>query len=707
MKSKGNIPGNSTELRKRAENIAREIVALPPKEIEALSREEIIEKLQELQVHQIELEMQSLELRMANEELDISRARYFDLYNLAPVGYCIISDKGLVLEVNLTAATMLGKDRNELVNQPITRFIHKEDQDIFYLIGKHLFETGYPQTGELRMVIFDETVFWTFLTATASRDALGKPEFCVMLTNITERKQAEEAMRKSEELYRNLFKNMLNGLAYCRMLYYDGIPQDFIYLAINDAFESQTGLKNVVGRKVTEVIPGIRQTDPKLFEIYGRVAMTGQPEQFEIFVESLKMWFGVSVYSPANEHFVAVFDVLTERKQTEQSLEIACNAAIEEKKRLEAVMEALPVGIAIVDEQGGTIRSNKIFEEIWGSPRPAAKDMRDYDAYKAYWFDTGKPVQPEEWASTRATQKGETVFGQMMEIVSFDGMRKIVMNSASPVHDANGRIVGSAVAIHEITNIKSIEREVTARASELDAVFSTQNDAVLIYDTEMNVKQVNHAFLSLYGFDPVGLNVKEIIRRLSCRRLDGRTLLLEEQPTPRALRGEKVTSSFFVITLPDGSDRYIETSSGPMRQGDRITGSVTVWHDMTEFKRAEEKQREAQERFLLATDAGQVGVFDLNMESGELQWTQRHETIFGYVPTTSIIKHTYQDWSDRVHPEDLPQVEAHMRHAMKEKIPFNIEYRLIWPDKSVHWVNVSSKYYFDNSGHCRRCFSHQ
>ena len=400
---------------------------------------------------------------------------------------------------------------------------------------------------------------------------------------------------------------------------------------------------------------------------------------------------------------VAVCEDITERKQTVQSLETARNEAINEKKQLEAVMEALPIGIAIVDERGGTVRSNKIYEELWGSSRPPTKDVGDYEAYKAWWLDTGKPVQPDEWASARATLKGESVFGQMMEIESFDGVRKIVINSAAPVRDANGRIVGSAVAIHDITNIKSIEQEVMARASELEAVFSAQNDAVLMYDTGMNVKKVNQAFLSTYGFDPVGLNVREIIRRLSCRHLDGRTLLLEEQPTPRALRGEKVTNSFFVITLPDGSDRIIETSSGPMLQGDRITGTVTVWHDITEFKRAEEKQRESQERLILAADAGQVGMFDLNMESGELQWTQRHEIIFGYAPTTSTAtKRTYQDWSDRVHPEDLPRVKAHMRHAMEEKVPFDVEYRIVWPDKSVHWVNVSSKYYFDDGDHCKR-----
>jgi signal transduction histidine kinase len=76
----------------------------------------------------------------------------------------------------------------------------------------------------------------------------------------------------------------------------------------------------VIGRRVTEVIPGIRNTDAELFEIYGRVVATGQPEKFERYVQALKMWFSISVYCPAPEHFVAVFDVITARKEVEERI---------------------------------------------------------------------------------------------------------------------------------------------------------------------------------------------------------------------------------------------------------------------------------------------------------------------------------------------------------------------------------------------------
>ena len=158
MISKDKRPDDAAELRKHAEEIARKNTILSPEKIKSLSPEEIRQMLHELQVHQIELEMQNEELRRSQAELDAARARYFDLYDLAPVGYCTISEKGLILEANLTAAMLLGVTRDALVKQPISRFILKEDQDIYYLHRKKLFETGEPQACELRMAKNDGTI---------------------------------------------------------------------------------------------------------------------------------------------------------------------------------------------------------------------------------------------------------------------------------------------------------------------------------------------------------------------------------------------------------------------------------------------------------------------------------------------------------------------------------------------------------------------
>jgi PAS domain-containing protein len=140
MTKKNIRPRSAVELRRQAEEIARGKAARTSKDRGEISPEEARQVLHELQVHQIELEMQNEELRTAQEELDSARARYFDLYDLAPVGYSTISESGLILEANLTAATMLGMARGALVKQSFGRFILKEDQDIYYLHRKRLLD---------------------------------------------------------------------------------------------------------------------------------------------------------------------------------------------------------------------------------------------------------------------------------------------------------------------------------------------------------------------------------------------------------------------------------------------------------------------------------------------------------------------------------------------------------------------------------------
>ena len=138
------------------------------------------------------------------------------------------------------------------------------------------------------------------ITTSPILDEKGELVQCVHIAkDITELKKAEEALRKSEEEYSSLFNNMINGFAYCQMIFDEsGKPVDFVYLQINDAFEKITGLKRdvVVGKNVTEAIPGIKEDNPQLFEIYGKVALTGQREKFEVFLKPLSLWLSISVY---------------------------------------------------------------------------------------------------------------------------------------------------------------------------------------------------------------------------------------------------------------------------------------------------------------------------------------------------------------------------------------------------------------------------
>lgn len=158
----------------------------------------------ELRVHHTELESQNEELRLARQRLEASQARYFDLYDLAPVGYLTLSEKGMILEANLTAASLLGLPRSSMPNRPLSHFVFRDDQNAYYLLVKNLSTTARQQTCELRMIKQDAEPFWARLDATTSVDQDGVPGWRVVISDITQRKQAEVSLRQSEENLRRL-----------------------------------------------------------------------------------------------------------------------------------------------------------------------------------------------------------------------------------------------------------------------------------------------------------------------------------------------------------------------------------------------------------------------------------------------------------------------------------------------------------------------
>jgi PAS domain S-box-containing protein len=164
--------------------------------------------IHELRVHQIELEMQNGELRQAQVELDAARERYFDLYSLAPVGYLTLDGDGIILEANLTAASLLGVTRSELTALPFTRFIARLDQDVFYLQRKRLIESGGPVAFELRLAKPDGTSFWARLEGVMAEEAGGKTVTRFTLGDISDRRSNEEALRKAFIENRNLLKEL-------------------------------------------------------------------------------------------------------------------------------------------------------------------------------------------------------------------------------------------------------------------------------------------------------------------------------------------------------------------------------------------------------------------------------------------------------------------------------------------------------------------
>ena len=189
-------------LRQQAETLLSGKVVISKESLASMSPTLVLKMLHELQVHQVELEMQNETLRQTQLQLVAMQARYFDLYDLAPISYCTVNELGIILEANLATAELLGETRNSLVGQRISRYISKDFQDTYYLCRKLLITTGERQNCELHMVKTDGTVFWVNAAITSVKVSNGDTMQRMVLTDITNAKVMALAMRESESRLR-------------------------------------------------------------------------------------------------------------------------------------------------------------------------------------------------------------------------------------------------------------------------------------------------------------------------------------------------------------------------------------------------------------------------------------------------------------------------------------------------------------------------
>ena len=197
--------GSGGTLRQQAEALGQDKTTPAPGSADPLSPDSLRATLHELHVHKIELELQNEELRRTQHELDAERARYFDLYDLAPVSYLTLNETGLIQAANLTTANLLGIRRSALANLPFSRFILKEDQDRYYLFRKNLQDSIAPKLCTIRMIKHDGSLFWAQLAMMVlpAASPAEASECRITLSDITEHKRNEAALgQKIDELER-------------------------------------------------------------------------------------------------------------------------------------------------------------------------------------------------------------------------------------------------------------------------------------------------------------------------------------------------------------------------------------------------------------------------------------------------------------------------------------------------------------------------
>ena len=469
---------------------------------------------------------------------------------------------------------------------------------------------------------------------------------------------------------------MLEGYAYCRMLFKDKKPVDFIYLEVNKKFEELTGLKNVTGKNISEVIPGILESNPELIETYGRVAQTGISEKFETYMAGLDMWFLVSVYSPKSEHFIAVFDVITERKKSEDVLKHS-----EEKYRRliennhDIIYTLNPEGIFTFLSQSLTDILGYNSDQLIGKHFQILiheDDILQCQVFLKKTIETGERQTCLEYRVQHA-----------------DGTWRWHTTNAMPLKDKGGAVVEFEGTSRDITERKETEDLLSMERERMANILEGTNAGTWEWNVQTGETVFNERWAQIIGYTFEEISPVSIDTWIKfAHPEDGKKS--EAQLNEVFNRERDYYSAECRMKHKNGSwvwvqDRGKVISWTPEGKPLWMSGTHT---DITERKNAEEvllKTRElalnSEVRLNKAQSVAHIGDCTWDLKNNSIVLSDEMYKIFG------INKNSYEGSLEEVvtkiiHPDDLKRVIPSRESV--EKMP--VEYRIFWPDKSIRYI---------------------
>jgi PAS domain S-box-containing protein len=635
--------------------------------------------------------------KRAEETLKGSEEKYRSLFENANEAIFVVQDGKLVF-LNPMTAMLTGYSAEELMSRPFVEFIHPDDRDM--VIDRHVMRLKgeeIPHLYSFQIIHKDGNVRWVELNAILIHWA-GKLSTLNFLSDITELRQLRAVMEENALKYRVLFENQLNGLAYCKIVVNENNqPVDYIFLEINNAFEEHTGLKkkDVLGRRITEIIPGFEKSTFDFIGVHGRVALTGEAVKFEQYQERLRRWYSVFVYSPKEGYFVSIFSDITDRKRTEVEL-------VESKALIEAVVENVPLMIFLKEATDlRFVIFNRAGEELLGYDRSDLMGKNNLELFppeQAAHFmakdrevldgETGMLDIPEE--SIQTAKKGERfLHTRKVCIRGSDGVTKFLLGISE-----------------DITDRKRYEESLRSSERRLSDIIEFFPDATLVIDKEGKVVAWNRAIETMTGVkaeDMLGKGDYEYALPFYGER---RPILIDLALNPKP---EKDKSYNHIQRMGDilfgeaytpgliGSKTHLSATASVLRNSEgEIVAAIECIRDDTGRRKAQEELRQAEERYRSIFENAQEGIFRSTPEGKIILANPAMAKMFGYASSEELItgitdaaRQLYVDPEERTKIRKLIEAQGNIR---------NHETQFYKKDGSIIWVSMTMQAVRDEKG---------
>ncbi|MEG4285810.1 PAS domain S-box protein [Microcoleus sp. A006_D1] len=492
------------------------------------------------------------------------------IYASAPIGLCFIDTDLRFVRINsrlaeingVPAAAHIGKTLREILSQqaddlePLYRQViaTKVPLEQLEIHGENSAQPGVERDWLLSLYP---------LKAEDDR-VLGVN---VTVYEITDRKQAEAALRDSEERYRTLFESLDEGFCVIEMLFDDNEkPINYRFLEVNPAFERQTGLVEAAGKTALELIPGL---EDYWFEMYGKVVLTGEPVRFEHVSEVMNRWFEVSAFrtpEPHSRKVAILFQEITDRKQAQ-------NLLLQQSEQMRLFVKHSPVGVAMFDRQMRYMLVSDRWLANYGLGAQNVLGRSHYDIF---------PNLPDRLKQIhQRCLAGAVEMCKEDPLLRADGSIKWLRWEIHPWRTNSGEIGGIMIFCEGITDRKNAELALTEAKQQVSNIIESITDAFIAIDAQWRYTYVNSAAERLLGRsrnDLLGRSIWELFSAES----ESNSMLYQEF---HRVVNEQVSVKFEEFS--PSLQMYIEVSAYPAAEG-----LTAYWSDISDRKRTEEELRQ-------------------------------------------------------------------------------------------------------------------
>jgi PAS domain S-box-containing protein len=632
-----------------------------------LSLEAAQRLLQESRARQNELERENKKLRQAQAALEATQARNVDLYDAIFIhtpDHFSIQDRQLryTLVINpplgLTEQDMLGKnDFDFLTPEDAEKITHIKTQILETGLSTHVETSLLAHTGGLEH--FDGTITPQYDTDGNIKGLIG------YFRNVTERVQAENALRASEQKYRNLFEEMISGFAlHAIVCDENGAPVDYITLEINRAYEQMLGVAKeaIVGKKAYESVPGL---DREWLNIFGQVTLTGEPYHYLQHASNLGKWFEGVAYRPQIGQFAVTFVDITERKRAEEALQAS-------------------------EEKYHTIADFTYDWEFWLAPNgqilytsPSCERVTGYapDAFLQNPSLLAAIVHPADQTYFRehiCFNNAESAWGHGIEyrIITRSGETRWISHRCQPVYSPLGKHLGRRGSNREITERKRAEDALRQANERL--TLAQQSAGAGVWDWDMTTSQLSWSpeFFHLLGLNPTLQPSFDIWRDI----LHPEDRLRAEERINIAIREHIPLINEYRIILPTGEVRWIEALGNTIyNEGGEALRMSGICIDITKRKRIEDTLAESEIRARAMLHAIPDLMFRMDRQGVFLDYKADIKDLY-VQPGATIIGKKNRDLTP---PEFAALIDREIHITLESGTLQTFEYQLPIPGRGV------------------------